>query len=149
MPDVNVGVIEQFLHPPIGVLAGHLDYRGPYSGLVTNTIWSSTAGPVFTDHSVTDTFGVMVNIDGAIPAGWGFTYGWVSPDALYDESWYDQRICQLVVQHQFLSGAWISTQVVNVHSFPTVVLWEVALPGRIGLLVAPGLAVDLSYLLVG
>jgi len=148
MPDINVGIVEQFLHPPIGLLTPHLDYRGPYSGLQTLTQWSSTAGPIFTDLPVTNTFGVQVNIEGPIPIGWGFTNGWVSTDGLYDESIYDQRICQLVVQHQFLGGAWITTQVVPIHSFPLVTMWEVSLPGRIGLLVAPGLSVDLSYLLV-
>jgi len=148
MPDISVGVIDQFLHPPIGALSPHLDYHGPYSGLETITQWSITAGPVFTDIPVANTFGVMLNINGAIPAGWGFTNGWVSPDTLYDEAIYDERICQLVIQHQFLSGAWISTQIVEVHSFPIAIVWDIALPGRVGLLVAPGLAVDLFFLMV-
>ena len=148
MPSVDVGVVSQFLHPPIGLLGVHLDYNGPYTGLQTLTQWGSTPGPTIIQQSVSNTFGVQVNIDGAIPSGWGFTYGWVSSDGLYDESTYDQRICQLVVQHQFVSGSWISTQIAEIHSFPTVVMWQTAIPGRIGLLVAPGLAVDLSFLLV-
>lgn len=148
MPDINVGVVEQFLHPPLGALTPHLDYFGPYTGLQTISQWSFTAGPVFTPLNVSDSFGVQVTINGPIPAGWGFTNGWVSPDTLYDEAIYDNQIAQVVVQHQFLGGSWVSTQVVPVHSFPIVIFWEVAFPGRIGLLVAPGLSVDLAFLLV-
>jgi hypothetical protein len=149
MPDISVGIVEQFLHPPIGLLTPHIDYLGPYSGLNTLTEWGTTPGPTIVHGSVTDTFGIEVTIFGAIPAGYGFTNGWVSPDGLYDESTYDQRLCQVVVQHQFLGGAWITTQIIDVHSFPLVALWDVSLPGRVGLLVAPGLEVDLFYLLVG
>jgi hypothetical protein len=146
--DVNVPLGDQFLHPPIGILRPHLDYFGPYSGNETLTEWSSTPGPVFTHVAVSNTFGVLVQLNGIIPAGYGLTLGWNSSDGLYTADEYEIRLCQLVVQHQFLSGAWTTTQVVDVRSFPTTVLWSVALPGRIGILAAPGLAFDLFYLQV-
>jgi hypothetical protein len=146
MPDVPVGIIDTILHPPIGVLIPRLDYHGPYEGNVTVTEFSTTPGPIFTDIDVRASYGVVVQLNGAIPAGFGFTNGWVSDDTLYDEAIYDVRLLQLVVQHQFSGGAWVSTQVENIYSFPKVILWTEALPGRVGLLVAPGLAFDLLFL---
>lgn len=148
MPNIQVPIGTQFLHPPIGLLVPHLDYRGPYSDNATLTTWSITAGPVYTDSPVANTFGVLVQLAGAIPVERGFITGWVSPDAQYDEAEYDIPLTQLVVQHQFLSGAWTTTQREWIRSWPFTLLWDVALPGRIGLLVSPGLAVDLFYLLV-
>lgn len=148
MPDVSSGVIDFFLHPPLGVLTQRLDYFGPYSGNVTRTQYSSTPGPIFTPIGVNLTFGVIVQLNGAIPAGWGYTSGWEDPLGLLDENMYDERLCQLVVQHQLIGGAWITTQLLEVRSFPRLIMWEVAFPGRIGLLVAPGLAFDLFYLTV-
>lgn len=148
MPDINVGIVEQFIHPPLVLLRPHLDYFGPYSGNVELGEWAYTPGPTFSVRNVSDTFGVMIQLNGSIPAGWGYTNGWVSDDAQYDESTYDPRLAQLVVQHQLLGGAWVTTQMLEVVEFPRAVLWDVALPGRLGLLVAPGLAFDLFYLLV-
>lgn len=146
--NVQVPIGDQFLHPPIGILAPHLDYRGPYSGNETLTVWSSTAGPIYTDIAVSNSFGVVVQLNGSIPAGYGLTLGWNDPSGLYTADEYEVRLVQLVVQHQFLSGAWTTTQVENIRSFPFTVLWAVALPGRVGLLVAPGLSFDLFYLQV-
>ena len=149
MPDINTGLIDFFLHPPIGAMGMHLDNYGPYSGNVQLTSWSSTPGPVYTPLPVSNTFGAVIQLNGAIPAGYGYTLGWYDTLALYSEDRYDERLVQVVVQHQLLSGSWLSTQVMDVHSFPTFILWDVALPGRIGLYVAPGLSFDLFYLLVG
>jgi hypothetical protein len=148
MVDIQVPIGDQFLHPPLGLLRPHLDYHGPYSGNVTRTVWSDTPGPVFSDLPVSESFGVVIQLNGAIPAGYGLTLGWESPDTLYSADEYEIRLLQLVVQHQFISGAWTTSQLVSVNSFPTTVLWSVALPGRLGLYVAPGLAFDLFFLLV-
>lgn len=144
------GVIDQFLHPPVGVLTNYLDGYGPYSGNQTLTQWSSTAGPVFTPQDVRITFGCFVQLNGTIPAGYGTVLGWNDSSGLYSEDVYENRLLQFVVQHQLLTtGAWVTTQIEDIHSFPHAILWNVALPGRIGLLVAPGLAFDLHYLVVG
>lgn len=145
---VATGTLVDFvLHPPIGLLTPTLDGRGPYMGNVTRATWSTTLGPVFTDRPVSSSFGVQLLPHGAIPPRWGSRSGWVSDDGQYDQTVYVPAVAQLVVQHQFPNGAWASTQVVTIDSFPLVVLWEIALPGRIGLLVAPGWALDLFYLL--
>lgn len=148
MPSVDVGLVDLLFHPPLGVLSPFLDYHGPFYGYFTFTVWGSTPGPVFSDRSVTDTFGCLVNINGAIPAGLGFTNGWISDDFTADESRYDERLAQVVVQHQFAGGGWITTQIANIHTVPAMVLWETALPGRIGLLTSPAVEIDMYYLLV-
>lgn len=148
MPGIDVSLAQQFLHPPIGLLVPHLDYHGPYTGNVTVTTWSRTPGPIFTNSPVSNTFGVLWNLNGPIPAGRGFTTGWVSDDGQYDASELEIPLAQLVVQHQFPSGAWLTTQSLWISSYPGVVTWAEALPGRLGLLVSPGLALDLFFLLV-
>lgn len=148
MVDLPIGLAQQFLHPPLGLLRPHLDYHGPYSGNVTVDQWSATAGPVFTNYDVSDTFGVLVQLNGGIPAGYGLTLGWVSDDAQYSGDVYDERLLQVVVQHQLLGGAWVTSQLEEVFDFPLAILWREALPGRIGLLAAPGLAFDLFFLQV-
>jgi hypothetical protein len=148
MPDVNTGLIDFLLHPPLGAMGMHLDYYGPYSGNVELTTWSSTAGPIYTAHSVSNTFGVIVQLNGSIPAGWGFQLGWTDTLALYSEDVYEEQLLQLVVQHQLVTGTWVTTESLSIHTFPKLVMWDIALPGRIGLYVAPGLAFDLFYLLV-
>lgn len=148
MPDVNTGVIDLFLHPPLGVLNTHLDYYGPYSNEQTLTRWSSTPGPVFTNVAVSESYGVLARLNGSIPPGLGAIDGWTSPDGQDDEAMYEVRLLQIAVQHQLLSGAWVTSQLVNVTTLKRLILWDTALPGRIGLLAAPGIAFDLFYLLV-
>jgi hypothetical protein len=139
MPELPIPIGEQFLHPPIGVLAPFLDWRGPYAGNLTIT--HRHDGP-----PIGNTFGVMWQFNGIIPIGWGFENGWVSDDGQYEQSTYETRLFQLVVQHQFRSGVWTTTQLIEPMYAPGAAMWEVALPGRLGLLVAPGIRIDLYYL---
>jgi hypothetical protein len=148
MPSVDVGLVDLLFHPPLGVLAPYLDYHGPFYGYYTFTVWGSTPGPTIIDRTVGDTFGLIVSVNGSIPTGLGFTNGWISSDLNYDESRYDERLAQIVVQHQFASGGWVTTQVANVHTIPALVMWETALPGRIGLLTSPAVEIDMYYLMV-
>lgn len=155
MPDVTQGLIDSLLHPLLGSLSPHLDAAGPYTGNVTLTTWSSTLGPIFTPQPVRDTSGVIVQGFGAIPPGWGLIEGYddgvdVSAD------YYHNRFVQVVVQHRLrrttdglvATGPWVTTQLFDVHILPQLILWEVALPGRIGLYTAPGIEVDLYYLMI-
>jgi len=148
MPSADVGLVDLLFHPPLGFLAPYLDYHGPFYGYYTFTEWGSTPGPTIIDRSVTDTFGVLVTVNGSIPVGLGYTNGWISDTFDSDESVYDERLAQLIVQHEFAGGGWITTQTINVHTFPKLVLWETALPGRIGLLTSPAVEIDLYYLMV-
>jgi hypothetical protein len=145
MPSISTGIIDFALSPPIGLLTSHLDANGPYGpGNHTNTTWKDGA----TVRNVNDTFGVQLNFNGAIPSKLGLTIGY-DDGALVVMDEFDMRLVQLVVQHQLASGVWVVTQLEDIHAMPLVVRWAEALPGRVGLYVAPGIHVDLFYLLVG
>lgn len=144
-PGPPSGLIDFFLHPPIGALSFALDEAGPYTGRRTLTTWSQGPGPIFTSRPVSQSFGVQLQLNGPIPTSWGFTNGWVSDDGQYDESRYTPPLAQLVAQHQLLTGQWVTTNFEIIESFPHTVFWDVAFPGRIGLLIAPHLSFDLFY----
>jgi len=136
----TVGVIEQFLHPPLQVLTPYVDTNAPYSGNVTLTNWSGGA--------IANTFGVIANVPGPIPSELGYTIGWEPGGSPQGGSEYEERLFQLVVQHQLASSAWVTTQVIDSHHLGVTVLWDVALPGRLGIYTLPGLSVDLFFLQV-
>lgn len=139
---------DYLLHPTIGLLKPVLDYYGPYEGTVTRTQWSHTPGPVYSPWPVSRTYGVIVDINGVIPPKWGSAAGWVSDDGLYDATQLEPPIVQVVTQHQFPTGRWTTTQSEWLNAAPSLVTWAVNFPGRIGLFVNPGLAVDLFYLVL-
>jgi hypothetical protein len=142
----GIGVIEYITHPPIGQMTPRLDGFGPHSGNKTLTTWSSTLPPIVSVLPVSRSYGCIVQLEGALPPRWGFSQGWVSDDGQYEESRYFPPIAQVVTQHQFPTGSWVSTSVFEIDRFPTLVLWTEAFPGRIGLRVAPNLSVDLFFL---
>lgn len=139
-------LIDFYLHPPIGLLTLELDRHGPHTGNKDITQWSSTPGPIFTNHPVSASYGIYVQLNGLIFPTFGYETGWVSADGQYDEARYENRLAQVVIQHQFVGGAWVTTQLLDVHSVPRCIFWDVALPGRIGLLTAPGLSFDFFFL---
>ena len=148
MTSVASGLADYLAHPPLGLLGDRRDENGPHAGNKTLTTWSSTLPPVGTQHPVSQSYGCIVTLEGALPAAYSFTRGWTSDDGQYEESVYRPRICQLVAQHQLIGGNWVSTTVVDVDRFPMVVTWSEVFPGRIGLLVQPGLEVDLRFLVL-
>jgi hypothetical protein len=144
MPNIAQGLIDFAFSPPVGVLNTHLDGNGPYGpGNHTLTQWLNSG----VLSNVSDTFGLYVNFNGAIPPKLGLTIGY-SDGALVVLDEYQDRLVQLVVQHQLISGAWVPTQVADLNALPTFVRWAEALPGRVGLYIAPGIHIDLFYLLV-
>lgn len=149
MSPIGTGLIDFLLHPPLGLMNPRLDYLGPYSGNVTLTQYSVTPGPVFEYHQVRDSYGILVQLNGPIPTKWGYEIGWYSDDGQYDESQFWPPLAQIVIQHQFLGGAWVTSQMDVVRSFPQLVLWQQSLPGRVGLSIAPGITLDIFYLSTG
>lgn len=147
-PPLPTGIAELLFHPPISALATARDQFGPYqAGSHELVNWGWDNG-VITPRLVSQTVGVIVQLSGSIPIGWGFRQGWVSNDGQSDESSYEPPLAQLVTQHQLRDGSWITTQRAIVDGFPRQLLWEVAAPGRVGLFVAPRLAFDLFYYIV-
>jgi hypothetical protein len=137
------GIIDFFEHPPIELLSAvRLDAAGPYAGVHTLPTYEYPSGST---HLVASTYGVVVQLNGTIPAQLGLELGWYDPTGLYTEDRYNLRLCQFVVQHQTLAGLWVSTQVQDVYNFPWPIFWTQALPQRVGLRTLPGISVDLLY----
>lgn len=146
MVGIPTGVIDQFLHPPVGTLTNKLDANGPFgAGSHTLSTWSDAG----VSKDVSNTFGCIAIANGAIPIEWGLTLGWNDPVTAAGGTYYEGRVLQVVVQHQLLLGlgGYIDTQTFDLNRAFNVMLWEEAFPGRIGLYVAPGWSFDLQFLL--
>ena len=146
MVGVPSGIIDQFLHPPVGALTNKLDGNGPYGpGSHTITSWDDSG----TTRAVGNTFGCLAIAYGTIPLEWGYTLGWEDPISLAGGIHYEGRLLQVVVQHQLLLGlgGWVDTQIWDLDRAFNLLLWEHAFPGRIGLYVAPGWSFDLQFLM--
>jgi hypothetical protein len=138
-----VGIIDTIDHLPLGILQPKLDGNGPYAygSSLTLSTWLDGA----TTRQVNDTWGVVVQINGAIAPALGRQVGYDDGAAVNADE-YDLRIVQVAVQHQLLGGAWIISQLEDVHYAPFMVRWAEATPGRLGLYVSPTWSVDLYYL---
>jgi len=146
MPGLPTGVIDTILHPPIGGLTNKLDTNGPYgAGSHTLTTWNDSG----TTRSVSNTFGMLAIVNGTYPPEWGLDLGWNDPITAFGGTYYRGRILQVVVQHQLLLGlgGYIDTQIENIFQAGKAMTWNEALPGRIGLYVAPGWSFDLQFLM--
>jgi hypothetical protein len=139
-------LIDYAFSPPLGNLNPHLDTAGPYAGGIHTLPTWTPAG--FAPQPIADTFGVEVQFNGAIPPHLGLTLGYSDGGVIVTDV-FDLTLVQLVVQHQFLGGAWAVTQLLDIHVLPTFMRWAEALPGRLGLRVLPGISVDLFYLRIG
>jgi hypothetical protein len=127
VPDVSV--IEQFLHPPLGVLT-----REIIPGLASGSgVLTRPRGPV-----PVDAFGVTFTFF-TVPAGYGYQLGNIRE--------YDVRMLQLSVVHTLLDGHSIVSENFNVNSDNLPILWAVALPTQIQYYIAPGVQVQFWWLL--
>lgn len=139
---VSVGVIDVIDRLPLGILTPKLDFSGPYAaGNHILDTWDDNG----TTRNVSDTFGVIVQISGAIAAQLGRTPGF-SDGFDVDLEMFELRITQIAAMHQLLGGAWVASQVADVFYAPQLFRWVEALPGRVGLYVSPTWSVDLYYL---
>jgi hypothetical protein len=149
MPGVT-GVIDQFLHPPLGLLNPVLDDAGPYGpGTSTRTTFHTSGAFLLPSgtYDVSGTYGLVIVVNGSIPPTAGFEFGWDGAGgALYSGNKYYDRFGQIVVIHTLLSGAGVITQEQSIDHLQTLMLWETALPAEIGIWVNPSMALDLFYL---
>lgn len=127
MPDV--GVVQQFLHPPIGLLRREtiaIDQTGYHS-------YQRVRGPVGVDA-----FGIGWNIN-TWPSGYG-TFD--SPiDVLFDRA-----VVQIRVLHRFLDGSDAWTQTTDSNEQVGFILFKEALPWLVRTLLSPGVAGDFYWL---
>lgn len=151
----STSIIDALAAPPFATLNPVLDEGGPYpTGDYTLTSFFTSGAFLLPAgfHDVGGTYGVIVNVNGAIPPAAGVTFGWVdSFTAIPFGDIYHRRVCQLVLQHFLLiSGSWVTTFMTDINSFPDTNFWPVLVGsgGRLGLHVEPGWSVDLQYLCV-
>ncbi len=69
-----------------------------------------------------------------------------------EESNYQQRIAQLVVQHTLpTTGVHVTTTSEDMYTLSKLVLWQglVDAPDRVGLFVSPNFSIDMYYMCIG
>lgn len=141
MPDV--GIIQAFTQLPIGLLDTALDSNGPYgAGNHSLTTWKQGS----TVRSVSDTFGCVVQISGAIAPKLGLTPGYDDGGTIQLDL-FERRIVQLAQLFQTRSGTWVAMNAQNIFYAPYLIRWVEDQPGKIGLYVSPTWSVDLYYLI--
>lgn len=138
----SVNIIDTFTGLPIGILTPSLDTNGPYGfGNHALTTWRDGA----TVRNVSDTYGVIVQVNGAIAQNLGLVPGFDDGGTVVLDE-FEKRIVQLAVLHQANTGVWIATQVIDCFYVPILTRWAEDLPGKIGLYVSPTWSIDLYYL---
>jgi len=153
---VTTGIIDALATPPIAALQQVLDTNGPY-GAGSHTISTFHTNGAFLlpagNYPISGTYGVLLVVNGAIPAGISRFPGWVGPGGTTteDASHYATRICQLIVQHQLpITGAQVTTDERDMFELSMLALWQglVDAPNRVGLFVAPNFSVDAYFMCV-
>lgn len=126
-----VSIIQQFLHPPIGLLVLEALPANPYSGL--NGL-QRIRGPINVDA-----FGIRWQIVG-YPAGYG-----VTPRA--GDNQFDRPVIEVAVQHQLLDSTLVVTEQSFFDRAAGHVLFNESFPYIIDVELAPGITADLFWLL--
>lgn len=128
MPDVSV--VQQFLHPPIGLLAREVIAGGPFSAYNS---FQRVRGPVGVDA-----FGIGWDLEDW-PDGYG-TSG--EPVALV----FDRTVLVLRILHRFFDGSDAWTQVATVRNQTGFVLFDEALPWLVRTNLSPGVSASFWWL---
>lgn len=131
MPSIDVGVIQQFFHPPVGLCGLSLVSGGPYSGSITLT---RPAGPVGVDA-----FGLVYSVV-LEPLGVGLTYGAVVL--------YEVRVAQIVVRHTFLTGEITVTQRLEAFADSDLYMFTEAAPHDVLVTITPGFQLDFYWVVI-
>lgn len=128
----TVSIIQQFLHPPVGLLVREHIPGGPFTGLHA---FDRPRGP-----TRVDAFGIRWLIT-AFPAGYG-----VTPTA--GQNRFDRDVMNIAVRHQLLDGEIIVTEEVFMRSATGELLFAESFPFIVDIEGAPGITYDVWWLLV-
>lgn len=150
----QVSIIDALSSPPFASLQQVLDTGGPY-GPGSHTLTTFTTSGAFIlpagTYGISGTYGVIVEVNGTIPASAGFRLGWDDVTIFANGNEYEDRIAQVVLLHTLpITGAKI------IYSMSDIVLLQqtvytpllVGTPLTLGLYVSPNWHVDLYYLCV-
>jgi hypothetical protein len=126
------GIINLFLHPPIGTMTLELVPGEPFTGLVSVSRPRPGVG--------TDAFGIRYLIT-SIPAGYGITPG---PGT----NVVDRTVVAIAVIHRLLDGSLIESQGQSFRTTSGQLLFQESFPSQVTLEIAPGIQLRLWWLLV-
>ncbi len=150
----TVSIIDAITSPPFVTLQQVLDTNGPYgpgdhtlTDFVTNGAFLLPAGT----YTISDTYGVIVQVNGVIPPDAGFKIGWNDVSILASGDTYEDPIAQVVLLHTLpITGAKVIYAIETIRlisqTIYTPLLVGTAL--TLGLHVEPNWHVDLYYLCV-
>ncbi len=130
MPDPT-SIIQQFLHPPFGLLTTEHIAGGPFSG--GTYAFNRVRGPVRVDA-----FGMMWSTT-LVAIGVGGTPGLVFE--------YEDRVIELSATYQLLDGTFIQGQRIASRLDSGLWLFDQVLPYGIDCIIGPPFGVDLWWLL--
>jgi len=126
------GIINLFLHPPLGTMSLELLPSEPYTGLVSVDRPRPGVG--------TDAFGIRYLVT-EIPDGYGVTPG---PGT----NVIDRSVVAISVIHRLFDGQLIESQGQSFRTSSGQLLFQESFPLRVVLEMAPGIGVRLWWLLV-
>lgn len=130
MPSVNIGVIQQFAHPPLALLG-----RETIPGLLTGSgTLTRPSGPIGVDA-----FGLIWSFF-TVPSGYGYAYG---PTLEYVE-----RMVQWSVEYTLIDGHSFTLEYYDAHSDALPFLWVEPFPTSVLYDIAPGVGIAASWLLL-
>lgn len=133
MPGIDTGVINFFLHPPLGVMTLEHIPTAPFTGPVQVAL-NRPRGPVHTDA-----FGIVWSVT-AEAAGVGRV------DGIQTE--FDERVVEIVVSHILLDGTPIVSQRVVSWLDSGFMLFSEALPYDLNVRIGPPFQVDFWWVLI-
>lgn len=126
------GIINLFLHPPIGTMTLEQLPGEPFSGLISVDRPRPGAG--------TDAFGIRYLVT-QIPAGYGITPG---PGT----NVVDRTVVAIAVIHRLFNGDLVESQGQSFRTTSGQLLFQESFPLRVVLEAAPGISLRLWWMLV-
>jgi len=127
----TIGIIQQFLHPPVGLLIREEIPGGPHHGSVS---FSRPRGGI-----QLDAFGVLFVIVES-PPGYGIVQG-------AGNNFYDRDVVDIAVIHQLLDGGLVTSQEETFRVATGYTLFNQSFPRNIAVDIAPGIGARLWWLL--
>jgi len=124
------GLVELFLHPPLGLMRLEPLPNGPYAGLFTITRPRLNVN--------VDAYGFRYLVQD-FPAGYGITPG---PGTNY----FDRTVVSAALTHQLLDGAIVTSQTGRFNSTAAYLLFNESFPRGVTIETAPGITVNLWWM---
>jgi hypothetical protein len=127
-----VGVIQQFLHPPVGLCSLEAIAGGPYSGL---NAFNRIRGPVNVDA-----FGIAWLITAA-PDGYGLNIG-------ASVNFYDRDVLSIGIVNRFFDASLNVTQTFDTSLVAGYVMFNESFPYVVDCLLQPFVEAEFSWVLL-